>query len=105
MPPTYSHSSSNCKEGGPGGEGVVVHRTEDMMVKQGFGSGRFGLRTRSTRKGGSRMGLLLDMVTVGAGVKGRWGQSSVTASICGTTAALWLSLVPLIRQVNFGITL
>jgi len=36
---------------------VDVLRTEDMTATQGFSSGRFGLRTRSTLRGGRRIGL------------------------------------------------
>jgi hypothetical protein len=40
-----------------------IPRTEDMTVTQGFGSGRSGFRTRSTRRGGSRIGFLLDIMS------------------------------------------
>jgi len=48
---------------GAGCGAMDVPRTEDMTVRQGFGSERFGLRTRSTRRGGSRIGFLLDIVS------------------------------------------
>lgn len=44
------------------GERGGIHRTEDMKVRQGFVSGRFGWRTRSTRSGGSRIGFLFVML-------------------------------------------
>lgn len=50
------------------GAGTGVPRTDDMTVMQGFGSERFAWRTRSTRRGGSRIGFLLVIVSRGRGV-------------------------------------
>lgn len=37
-------------------------RTEDMIATHGFASVRLALRTRRTRRGGRRMGVLFDIV-------------------------------------------
>jgi hypothetical protein len=52
-----------------------IPRTEDMTVRQGFDSGRLAWRTRSTRRGGSRIGFLLLILLVSRRGRalGGWG--------------------------------
>ena len=83
QPSCLSRATKTTGGRGPFDLGIGIPNTEDMTVRQGFGTGRSGWRTRSTRSGGSRIGLRFVILSW---VEGSWSCGS---ACCVAATSLW----------------